>query len=25
VRELGRQTRERINIDFNVNNPNTPP
>jgi hypothetical protein len=25
VRELGRQARERINTDFNVNNPNTPP
>jgi hypothetical protein len=25
ARELGRQARERINIDFDVNNPNTPP
>jgi hypothetical protein len=25
VRELGRQARERINTDFNVNDPNTPP
>jgi hypothetical protein len=25
VRELGRQARDRINTDFNVNNPNTPP
>jgi hypothetical protein len=25
ARELGRQTRERINTDFDVNNPNTPP
>jgi hypothetical protein len=25
VRELGKQARERINIDFNVDNPNTPP
>jgi hypothetical protein len=25
ARELGRQARERINADFNVNNPNTPP
>jgi hypothetical protein len=24
VRELGRQARERINVDFNVDNPNTP-
>jgi hypothetical protein len=23
--ELGKQTRERINADFNVDNPNTPP
>jgi hypothetical protein len=23
--ELGRQARERINADFDVNNPNTPP
>jgi hypothetical protein len=25
VRELGRQARDRINGDFDVNNPNTPP
>jgi hypothetical protein len=25
VRELGRQAREHINTDFNVNDPNTPP
>jgi hypothetical protein len=25
VRELGKQARERINTDFNVNDPNTPP
>jgi hypothetical protein len=25
ARELGRQARDRINTDFNVNNPNTPP
>jgi hypothetical protein len=25
ARELGRQARERINADFNVDNPNTPP
>jgi hypothetical protein len=25
ARELGRQARERINADFDVNNPNTPP
>jgi hypothetical protein len=25
VRELGRQTRECINTDFNVDDPNTPP
>jgi hypothetical protein len=25
TRELGKQARERINTDFNVNNPNTPP
>jgi hypothetical protein len=25
VRELGRQAREHINTDFDVNNPNTPP
>jgi hypothetical protein len=25
VRELGRQARERMNTDFNVNDPNTPP
>jgi hypothetical protein len=25
ARELGRQARERINIDFDVDNPNTPP
>jgi hypothetical protein len=25
VRELGRQARERINTDFNVNDSNTPP
>jgi hypothetical protein len=25
ARELGRQARDRINADFNVNNPNTPP
>jgi hypothetical protein len=25
VRELGRQARDRINADFDVNNPNTPP
>jgi hypothetical protein len=24
VRELGKQARERINIDFDVDNPNTP-
>jgi hypothetical protein len=23
--ELGKQARERINVDFNVDNPNTPP
>jgi hypothetical protein len=25
VRELGRQARDHINADFNVDNPNTPP
>jgi hypothetical protein len=25
ARELGRQARDRINVDFDVNNPNTPP
>jgi hypothetical protein len=25
ARELGRQARDRINTDFDVNNPNTPP
>jgi hypothetical protein len=25
VRELGKQARERINTDFNVDDPNTPP
>jgi hypothetical protein len=25
VRELGRQARERINTDFNVGDPHTPP
>jgi hypothetical protein len=25
MRELGRQARERINTNFDVNNPNTPP
>jgi hypothetical protein len=25
VRELGKQTRERINADFDIDNPNTPP
>jgi hypothetical protein len=25
VRELGKQARERINADLNVNDPNTPP
>jgi hypothetical protein len=25
ARELGKQARERINADFNVDNPNTPP
>jgi hypothetical protein len=25
ARELGRQARERINVDFDVDNPNTPP
>jgi hypothetical protein len=25
ARELGRQARERINADFNVDDPNTPP
>jgi hypothetical protein len=25
VRELGRQARDHINADFDVNNPNTPP
>jgi hypothetical protein len=25
TRELGRQARDRINADFNVDNPNTPP
>jgi hypothetical protein len=25
ARELGKQACERINIDFDVNNPNTPP
>jgi hypothetical protein len=25
ARELGRQARERINADFDINNPNTPP
>jgi hypothetical protein len=25
ARELGKQARERINADFDVNNPNTPP
>jgi hypothetical protein len=24
-RELGKQARERINVDFDVDNPNTPP
>jgi hypothetical protein len=24
-RELGKQDRERINVDFDVDNPNTPP
>jgi hypothetical protein len=24
ARELGKQARERINVDFNVDNPNTP-
>jgi hypothetical protein len=23
--ELGRQARDRINADFDINNPNTPP
>jgi hypothetical protein len=25
ARELGRQARDRINVDFNVDNPDTPP
>jgi hypothetical protein len=25
ARELGKQSRERINVDFDVDNPNTPP
>jgi hypothetical protein len=25
ARELGRQARDRINADFNVDNPSTPP
>jgi hypothetical protein len=25
MRELGRQARDRINTDFDVNNPNMPP
>jgi hypothetical protein len=25
VRELGKQARERINVDFDADNPNTPP
>jgi hypothetical protein len=25
ARELGKQARERINVDFDVDNPNTPP
>jgi hypothetical protein len=25
TRELGRQARDRINVDFNVDNPDTPP
>jgi hypothetical protein len=25
VRKLGKQARERINTDFNVDDPNTPP
>jgi hypothetical protein len=25
ARELGRQARDRINADFNVDNPDTPP
>jgi hypothetical protein len=25
VRELGRQARDRINVDFNIDNPDTPP
>jgi hypothetical protein len=25
ARELGEQPRERINVDFDVDNPNTPP
>jgi hypothetical protein len=25
VRELGRQARDRINADFNVDDPDTPP
>jgi hypothetical protein len=25
ARELGRQARDRINTDFNVDNPDTPP
>jgi hypothetical protein len=25
ARELGKQARERINIDFDIDNPNTPP
>jgi hypothetical protein len=25
ARELGRQARKRINVDFDVDNPNTPP
>jgi hypothetical protein len=25
TRELGKQARERINVDFDVDNPNTPP
>jgi hypothetical protein len=25
VRELGKQDRERINVDFNIDDPNTPP
>jgi hypothetical protein len=25
ARELGKQARERINVDFDIDNPNTPP